>query len=331
MGTKDIVTAKYISQNEVFADAFNFLIYDGEPVIRPESLVELDTREIGVPYGGDGAKQPVQRTRDVIKAVTAMTDNHAAYLVLAVENQSNVHYAMPVKNLVYDALQYAKQVELASQSHSGAGDHMSGGEFLSNFNKKDRLMPVVTLVIYFGEKEWDGPMSLHEMFQERDPRILPFVPDYRINLISPAAIADADFEKFSSTLKVVLGFIKYSRNREKLTKLINSEERFKRLGRSEVEVINAFTRADIQMRDTEEVVDMCEAIKEMIAEGRAEGREEGRAEGRAEERAERIGALVNVAEGLAKKLGMPIAEAIALMDISQEDRTIISQRLSLKQ
>ncbi len=49
-------------QNEIFADAFNYFVYDGEQVIHPESLKELDTREIDVPYGGEnGACQPVQK------------------------------------------------------------------------------------------------------------------------------------------------------------------------------------------------------------------------------------------------------------------------------
>lgn len=52
----------YMRQNRIFADAFNYFVYGGEQVINPESLEELDTREIDVPYGGEkGAKQPVQK------------------------------------------------------------------------------------------------------------------------------------------------------------------------------------------------------------------------------------------------------------------------------
>ena len=58
----------------------------------------------------------------MIKSVTAMTDKKSAYLILAIESQSNIHYAMPVKNLVSDALQYAKQVENAIVSHKRSGD-----------------------------------------------------------------------------------------------------------------------------------------------------------------------------------------------------------------
>ena len=50
LGVKDTVTTKYMRRNEIFADAFNYFVYGGEQVINPESLEELDTREIDVPY-----------------------------------------------------------------------------------------------------------------------------------------------------------------------------------------------------------------------------------------------------------------------------------------
>ena len=82
-------------------------------------------------------------------------------MVVAIEAQSNIHYAMPVKNMVYDALQYAKQVEKAVASHKISGDHNNVGsdEYLSGFMKKDHFMPVVMLVVCFDSKPWDGPMS----------------------------------------------------------------------------------------------------------------------------------------------------------------------------
>lgn len=65
MGLKDTVMTKYMKQNDIFADVCNYFIYDGEQVIDPDSLEELDTREVDVPYSGvDGAKQPVQKTGD---------------------------------------------------------------------------------------------------------------------------------------------------------------------------------------------------------------------------------------------------------------------------
>ena len=38
MGTADIVTKEYMRENTVFADAFNYLIYNGKKVIDPAKL-----------------------------------------------------------------------------------------------------------------------------------------------------------------------------------------------------------------------------------------------------------------------------------------------------
>ena len=110
MGAKDIVTKDYTKESVVFADAFNQYIYKGEQVIKAENLRPLDTNLTGIPHGAEGAGFPVQRYRDALKSVTAMEDDHRVYLLLAIEAQSEVHQAMPVRNMVYDALQYAAQV-----------------------------------------------------------------------------------------------------------------------------------------------------------------------------------------------------------------------------
>ena len=48
IGAADAVTKAYIRKNEVFADAFNYFMYDGEQKIQPDQLRELDTTEIAI-------------------------------------------------------------------------------------------------------------------------------------------------------------------------------------------------------------------------------------------------------------------------------------------
>ena len=165
MGKADTVTKKYLRQSSVFADIFNFYLYGGRQVISPGQLRELDPAEFSVPYGADQKGEPVQRYRDLFKALSAMEDKRAAYLLLGIESQEQVHYAAPVKNLLYDALQYARQVEETARVHRQNKDHKgrSRGEFLSGFYREDKLLPVITLVVFFSPKEWDGPRSLREM------------------------------------------------------------------------------------------------------------------------------------------------------------------------
>lgn len=311
---KDTVTTKYIRQNEIFADAFNYFIYGGEQIIAADCLEELDTREVDVPYGGpDGAGQPVQRIRDVIKSVTAMTDKKRAYLVLSIENQSGIHYAMAVKNMVCDALQYAKQVESAAASRKRAGNYsgISGDEYLSGFTREDHLMPVVTLVIYFGVREWDGPLSIHEMFGTQDAKVLTLVPNYKINLIMPADIQDEDFGKFHSTLREILSFIKYSKDADKLAEIVENNERFRHLNRTELDVLNACTSAELTMKEEEEECDVCLAIQTM--------KEKAAKEAAREVAQKACEQNVKIMSNLMKTMGWTAEQSMDAMGISEKD------------
>lgn len=111
MAEKDIVTKEYMSYNQFFADAFNFFLYDGEQVIHPEQLHELDTTAVSLPFATDGKSVALQKFRDGLKAVVAMTDGQTAYLILGNENESDINSAMTVRNMLYDAIQYSSQVE----------------------------------------------------------------------------------------------------------------------------------------------------------------------------------------------------------------------------
>ena len=260
LGVKDTVTTKYMRQNEVFADAFNYFVYGGEQVINPESLEELDTREIDVPYGGEkGAKQAV-----------------------------------------------------ASHKVSGDYEGADSDEYLSGFMKEDRLLPVVTLVIYFDSRKWDGPLSIHEMFLEQDARVLALVPDYKINLIAPASIEDHDFGKFQSSLKEVLSFIKYAKDKVELKKVLDSDESFRHLGRNEVDVLNACVGAKIAVNEGEEAIDVCLAIQQMNEEAAQK---------------ERISTLLNSIKNLMEKMGWSAEQSMDILNVSENDRKALSQLL----
>ena len=303
MAAKDIITKEYMKDASIFADAFNSFLFDGEPVIDPLKLHAMDTTEITVPYGEGNTEAPVQKFRDNLKYLTAMTDENAAYLILGIENQTDVHTAMPVKNMVYDALQYAAQVEKAAKSHQkaekerakirnsegkkeGSPPGPSSKEYLSGFYQDDRLVPVITLVILFSPASWDGPMSIHEMLSVKDKRILSFVPDYKINRIAPAHMDMKDMNKLKTSLREVLLYIKYSKDKEKLKQVVLSDERFKHVERSAVSVINVITNSKIKFEEKGEEINMCQAIMEMREEERLIGREEAREEGREEGREE---------------------------------------------
>lgn len=142
MGRLDTCTKDYVEDNNVFADIFNYFLYEGEQRIRPELLMSVDAAEIAIPYGEEENDVPAQKFRDKMKILSAKKDMSAVYLILGLENQSEIHYAMPVKCMVYDAFQYASQVEKTARAHRGerrkAKEKITSGEFLSGFYKQKR-------------------------------------------------------------------------------------------------------------------------------------------------------------------------------------------------
>ena len=280
---KDTAAKEYMRDAETFADAFNFLLYDGQQIIKPERLKPLDTTAVVLPYGDDGASVPVQKYRDVMKMVTVMEDDRAAYLLLGIENQSDIHYAMPVRNMLYDAVQYVSQVDQSAKSHRNGGlKPETGAEFLSGFYRTDKLIPVITLTLYFGAEQWTAPTDLYGMLSA-DAEILRFVDNYHLHLIAPAQIPDEDFDKFHTELKQVLKFVKNSLSKKRLNELVHEDETYRHISRKTANMLNIITGSNLKYDSREETVDMCRAIEEIrndaIAEGIQTGMEKGLEEG----------------------------------------------------
>mgnify|MGYP001532842881 FL=1 len=275
MGTADMVTKEYMRENAIFADVFNYLIYGGKKVIDPAGLTEVDTATSAV-----GKKDALQKYRDVLKAAVIKQDEKMSYVLLGVENQTDVHYAMPVRNAIY-ALQYGKQVSDIAAGHRRSQKDYSGktgGEYLSGFLKEDHIKPVITLVIHFGAEEWDGPLSLHEMMPIRDMEILSYVENYRIHLIDPAKLTEEELNKFSTSMREVMGYIKYSNNKEKLLDFLRTDTH-KSIEMNAARVIKTITKTPIEISEEKEGIEMCQAIEELIAESEARGEVRGKAEG----------------------------------------------------
>ena len=302
---KDTIVKEYIGNPEIFADVFNFFLYDGEQKIKPENLTEKDVTELvtlpaaikGQELSGevdvsikrsqmhkrskrktDGSNS-AQKHRDLLKFAAMMQDSYANYVILGVENQMEVHYAMPVRNMVYDALQYDKQVAMIAAANRrnkrfSSGTMRNNGEFLSGFLRTDKILPVITLTLYFGTEPWDGPLSLREMYDINDSKLLDFVPDYRVQLIQPMTLSEDDFEKFHTSLREVLQTIKYSVDAQKLTEYIVQNERMHHLELSAANVINTVAGIGLEIKQDRGKVDMCKAIEDLKAESREEGRAE---------------------------------------------------------
>jgi hypothetical protein len=164
------------------------------------------------------------------------------------------------------------------------------------------------------------------MFQTKDTNLLALVPNYKLNLLAPAFIKDEEFERFHSSLKEVLSFIKYSKDKKKVLELVEKEESFRYVNRDTVEVINAITGANLPIMENEEGMDMCQAIKELMEDAAAEARAEVRAEA-IKEKEEKIAITEKSVRMLMDKAGLTLEEALSVLELSENDRKIIMQLL----
>ena len=274
MGALDTEAKKFLGKKEAFADAFNFLLYDGEPILNPTNLHEMDTSQITVPYGNN-AHLPVQKYRDLLRIWEAKTDGKAIYVILGAEIQGRVHYAMPVKNGLYDWIGYSNQVEETRKSfkkkkglHKNDAElyaedgilkiKLTSDEFLSGFRKCDRLIPIITAVIYVGADPWDGPRSLFDMIDISDKRILPFLNDYKLNIISAVDMAEEDFEKFQTDLGLAMQIIKHQK--------VDADKIIEKTNHRKIDADAAFfikeaAKLDLEFERKETEIDMCESLK----------------------------------------------------------------------
>lgn len=176
----DTVLKNYWNNNEKFADLFNAVLFGGRQVIRPEELENVDTEESHVLEHRKYAES-IQASRDNIKIRKRSGVHGVELAMLAAEHQEYIHYAMPMRVMGYDYAAYKKQYDSNAAKYStkkGLDDH----EFLSKMRRTDKFIPVITIVVYYGEKEWDGALTLHEMLGI-DREFSQYVNDYRMLLV----------------------------------------------------------------------------------------------------------------------------------------------------
>ena len=160
---------------------------------------------------------------------------------------------------------------------------MTSDEYLSQFSKSDRLLPVITLVLYCGEKKWDGARCLHELldFSDIPDKVKKYVSDYPIHILDVCHTPDERLRQFPPDIRFLLMCIKYAKDKEAFSRLreltgtaVVSEDTCGTIAEylGEPELLKKGSGAEGGR-------DMCEAIRALVEDGRNEGMREGRQEG----------------------------------------------------
>ena len=168
----DIIMKEFWRVNERFADLFNAVLFKGKNVIKSDMLKEMDTDISGTIKWKKG-QSSLKRVRDIVKKEY----DGVEFNILGIEIQDKVHYAMPLRTMIYDGLGYLKEYnELKGKNRYTSG--MTSDEFLSGMKKDDRLHPIITIVLYYSEMPWDGPVSIKDMMIHKGFCEVEIIKDY---------------------------------------------------------------------------------------------------------------------------------------------------------
>lgn len=213
MGKSNAAMKEYVGRKERFADLFNYFLFQGELIIRPEDLETVDGESDIIIDDAKGKEQEIHRYRDI----TMRWKYGCDFTILACENQQKVHYAMPVRNMLYDSLSYIEQIKALWKEKKD--EKVTLEEYLSQFHKSDRLFPVITIVLYYGLDEWDASRDLYGLFKihekyQNNKTFQQYVSNYKINLVDVGKLNSV--ENFRTDLQIVFGMLQYRSNTEKL-------------------------------------------------------------------------------------------------------------------
>ena len=180
--TKDVLEKALVNYKDVFSDICNVFFFDGKKVIKEEDLEDAQPTSYYVAEGEIKGQE-----RDVCKYWRKgnLMINIAK---IGIENQTSVDVYMPIRVMSYDSADYRLQ-----------------------FGHKLPLIPVVTIVLYFGIDKWPVNRNLYSLLDIPE-NLKKYVSDYQVNILELANITKSETENFTSDMKNMAEYLYCKQN-----------------------------------------------------------------------------------------------------------------------
>ncbi len=206
-----------------------------------------------------------------------------------------------------EALEYDKQMRKIS-NHNKALEKMrkgngisakelyqNDGEYLYDFRKEDKIYPVITLVLYWGTKEWDGPTTLHEMMDfgtedlgedsEFTRELKNLIPEMPLHFLDVSKIENT--EQFKTELRPFFELYKRRNDKEAFIQYLQAEDVIKRMDEKSWQTLVGLTESKRlkKLIDTKKECEkvgkkgeniVCRALEEFYNDGINEGKTVGK-------------------------------------------------------
>ncbi len=298
MGEKDIAEKILMDNDDVFTDVVNGLIFDGKPIVEEINLSNMKDKS---QYKISGKLH--EQERDVAKVIEC---DGVKIMYVVIENQTDIDTDETIRVIGYDGTSYR-------------------GQLLGENEKK---YPVVTLVLYFGERKWSRNKTLYETLDIPE-NIKPFVNDYKINVFEIAYMTPEEVEKFTSDFKIVADYFVQKRMKKDykpINKVIKHVDELLKL----MTVLTGDSRFEEQIKEMhkeEGEVRMCEVLDKIENRGISRGIEIGETKGR--KIGEKLGEvkalyyyMKKTPNEIGKIINMDEAEVVSVIKILEERKDI---------
>lgn len=240
MGQKDIAEKLLEDYNDVLMDIVNVLLFDGEPLVKEDELVNVkDKSQYKI------ANKLHEQERDVAKF---WNKGGVQIALCGLENQTNIDSDMPLRVIGYDGAAYRYQLK----------------------DDKKARYPMVTMVLYFGKEHWKS-RTLHERLNIPE-KVKSYVSDYKINVFEIAYLEEEQVQLFRSDFRFVADyFVQMRKNGDYKP----SKETIRHVDET-LKLMAVLTQDDRFLEAQNEsggsVKNMCEAMDKAEARGEARGK-----------------------------------------------------------
>ena len=228
---------------------------------------------------------------------------------------------MVVRIMKYQVLLYERELRKASPN---------------NYTPKGTKLPMVrAIVLYTGEKEWDGARKLSDMILDENGQKIKLDPaeDFFLNIIE----LNKDVS-YNLNNQCVQDFIDLVHQLYDTTIHLGDMNRIYQ--RDAVQAAYSITKDEqlkLILEQEEGDVKVCEAMRELfedatnkgITKGIGIGIEKGKAEGRAEGRAEeKIETTISYLRSIMVNLNVDVERAMDILSIDEKDRDFYREKLA---
>ena len=198
---KDIYTNSLLACDDVFADIANVNLMPEGVEIQAEDLEEVRTDFSYKDLKGT----PHQLFRDCLKRIRSLG---GCIGFIGFESQTDICNAMPVRSMGYNYAGYQKQVQDLMAQNAREGKPA----YTKVLHDDQKLLPIVTVVLYFGKEPWERPLSIRDLLdipEEQKEFWDAYVQDYKIKVIPMLHQPEEVRERYRSDYRVIADYLDY--------------------------------------------------------------------------------------------------------------------------